>query len=149
MKIRNALGAWAPVIAWMIVIFAFSAQPASGEQSGWLAALLAGLVGANADPGALTAFEHLLRKGAHVSEYAVLAALLHRAQGPARAPWPRFGLAIAGAVLYAATDELHQHFVPNRGPSPLDVGIDASGALLGAGLAALWARRRRLSAGER
>ena len=41
MKIRNALGAWAPVIAWMIVIFAFSAQPASGEHSGWLAALLA------------------------------------------------------------------------------------------------------------
>ena len=32
------------------------------------------------------------------------------------------------ATAYAATDEVHQAFVPNRGPSPFDVLIDASGA---------------------
>lgn len=35
------------------------------------------------------------------------------------------------AVLYAATDEFHQLFVPGRGAWIVDVGIDGAGALLG------------------
>ena len=40
------------------------------------------------------------------------------------------------ATLYAATDELHQMFVSERGPAALAVCIDSAGALTGA-LAAL------------
>ena len=42
--------------------------------------------------------------------------------------------AVAIAVAYAVTDELHQTFVPGRNGSPVDVAIDAVGALLAAGL---------------
>ncbi len=41
-------------------------------------------------------------------------------------------LAVLMAVLYAATDEFHQSFTPGRNPSPVDVGIDAIGAAVGA-----------------
>lgn len=34
-------------------------------------------------------------------------------------------------VLYAASDEFHQSFVPGRGPSIVDVGIDSLGVLTG------------------
>lgn len=87
-----------------------------------------------------------IRKGGHVLEYAILAALLWRARrrqapGDTR-PWD--GREAAGAVmlaaLYALTDELHQHFVPGRLGSAWDVLIDTLGAALG--LAAVWAAGR-------
>ena len=34
-------------------------------------------------------------------------------------------------VTYAASDEFHQSFVPGRGPSIIDVGIDSLGVLTG------------------
>ena len=42
------------------------------------------------------------------------------------------------AILYAASDEFHQSFVPGRGPSVIDVGIDA----IGAGLGLMWANSK-------
>jgi len=39
-------------------------------------------------------------------------------------------LAFGLAALYAATDEVHQSFVPGRTPSPWDVLIDGAGAAL-------------------
>jgi VanZ family protein len=44
---------------------------------------------------------------------------------------------VALAVLYAVTDEVHQTFVEGRAGAPLDVGIDALGALAGV---LLWRR---------
>jgi len=38
--------------------------------------------------------------------------------------------ALAVAVLYAITDELHRGLVAGRHPSPVDVGTDATGALI-------------------
>lgn len=34
-------------------------------------------------------------------------------------------------VVYAITDEVHQSFIPGRGPSIIDVGIDSLGVLTG------------------
>ena len=72
----------------------------------------------------LGAWDLALRKLAHASEYAVLGLLLLRALG-------REWAAVAVGVLYAATDELHQHFVSGRHASPVDVAIDAAGVLAG------------------
>jgi VanZ family protein len=72
----------------------------------------------------LGVWDTVLRKCAHVTEYAVLGALLYRALG-------REALALAIGIAYAATDELHQHFVRGRHPSPVDVAIDAVGVALG------------------
>ena len=73
----------------------------------------------------LGAWDLLLRKAAHVCEFAVLGALLLRAVGNAPS------LAFALGVAYAASDELHQHFVPGRTGSPVDVAIDAVGVAAG------------------
>ena len=62
--------------------------------------------------------------------FGILALLLWRAIASTtawRRPW---AWALALAVLYAITDELHQGFVAGRHPSPVDVGIDAAGALI-------------------
>jgi VanZ family protein len=95
---------WLPVFAWAAVIFAFSAIPSLSSGLG--------------------TWDTVLRKGAHITEYAILGALLYRAIGVE-------ALALAVGIAYAATDELHQHFVRGRHASPIDVGIDAVGIALG------------------
>ena len=94
---------WLPAIAWACVIFAFSGTPSLGTGLG--------------------TWDLVLRKLAHATEYAILAMLLTRAL----AEVPAFLLATA----YAVTDELHQALVPGRMARPLDVAIDAAGALIG------------------
>jgi VanZ family protein len=95
---------WLPVVAWAAVIFAFSSVPHLGTGLG--------------------TWDTVLRKGAHITEYAVLGALLYRALA-------REAVALAAGIAYAATDELHQHFVQGRHASPVDVAIDAVGVALG------------------
>ena len=75
----------------------------------------------------------VIRKTAHMVEYAILAFLLYRASGgrgslaqqPRMATW-----CILAAVAYSFTDEFHQMFVPGREASLVDVCIDSVGALL-------------------
>jgi VanZ family protein len=95
---------WLPVVVWAALIFALSSL--NGLDSG------------------LGVWDDVLRKLGHVTEYAVLGALLGRALWR---PLPAFVLGAA----YAASDELHQHFVPGRTGAPLDVAIDAVGVLIG------------------
>src|SRR6266498_2738788 len=100
----RVLTLWLPVLAWAAVIFAFSSIPSLSSGLG--------------------IWDTVLRKGAHVTEYAVLGALLYRAL-------EREAPALAAGIAYAATDELHQHFVRGRHASPVDVAIDAVGVALG------------------
>lgn len=100
----RALTLWLPVFAWAAVIFAFSAVPSLSTGLG--------------------TWDTVLRKGAHITEYAILGALLYRALR-------REHVALAAGIAYAATDELHQHFVRGRHGSPVDVAIDAVGVTLG------------------
>ena len=90
----------------------------------------------------------LLRKGAHLAEYAILAVLLWRGfrwgrVGVRQSLWPQAASALALAIAFAATDEWHQSFIASRGPSPVDVLIDSCGAALG--LALRWAIGNRQS----
>jgi VanZ family protein len=74
--------------------------------------------------------DFLVRKAGHMAVFGILALLTWRALATTtawRRPW---AWALALAVLYAVTDELHQGFVAGRHPSPVDVGIDATGALI-------------------
>lgn len=52
-------------------------------------------------------------------------------------------LAACIAAIYGASDELHQSFIPGRSMDILDWFADASGAVLGAFIAAKTARRFR------
>jgi len=100
----RVLTIWLPIFAWAAVIFAFSSIPSLSTGLG--------------------TWDTILRKGAHIAEYAILGALLYRALG-------REALALAVGIAYAATDEFHQHFVHGRHSSPVDVAIDAVGLALG------------------
>ena len=95
---------WGPVVLWAAVIFGLSSIPSLSSGFG--------------------TWDEVLRKGAHVTEYAVLGLLLLRALG-------RELPALVLAIAYAGTDELHQHFVHGRHPSPFDVAFDACGAAVG------------------
>ena len=104
MPLTRVVSAWLPVVAWAILIFALSSVPDLGTGlGGW---------------------DLLLRKLAHVAEYAILGALLARAVS---SPWT----AVTLGTIYAISDELHQHFVPGRQASALDVAIDAAGVAVG------------------
>ena len=107
----RGLALWGPIVVWAALIFALSSIPS----------LNSGLGG----------WDVLLRKAAHVTEYAILAFLLRRAVST----WAAFGLAVA----YAASDELHQSFVRGREGRPRDVAVDTIGIVIGL----LVARRRR------
>jgi VanZ family protein len=100
----RALTVWLPVVAWAALIFVLSAQPDLSTGLG--------------------TWDLVLRKLAHLTEYAILGALLLRAVG-ARVP------ALVAGVAYAVSDEIHQTFVPGRQGSVLDVLIDSAGVVIG------------------
>lgn len=91
-------------------------------------------------------YDFLLRKLAHVGEYAVLSGLLFRALTASGFKTKR-ALATAALVslFYAATDEWHQTFVPGREGTLRDVGVDALGVV---GARFMFQKRRVSPAGS-
>jgi VanZ family protein len=92
--------------------------------------------------------DFLIRKAGHMAVFGILALLLWRALGSTTA-WPRpWAWALALTILYAVSDEIHQGVVSGRHASPVDVGIDAVGALIAiARVGLLGARRARRDIG--
>lgn len=123
--------------AWIGVLFFFSGQ--SGEESGALSErltqwLFGPLIARGADAAQL---EHLLRKAAHFSIFAVAGflvcmTLLHlmRRRGAVAS-------ALALSCALAVGNELHQTLSEGRSCQVTDMLIDASGAALGLTAAAL------------
>jgi VanZ family protein len=107
--VQAAVWRWAPVVAWAALIFGLSSVSDLGTGLG--------------------IWDLVLRKIAHMAEYAILAALLVRAL---RQP----GWAVALGIAYSISDEVHQSFISGRHGSPVDVVIDAIGVVVGAVLAA-------------
>jgi VanZ family protein len=114
--VMTTFGRLAPPLALMALIFALSAQPDLGTGLG--------------------VWDTVLRKGAHMTEYGLLWFAWWRALG-----FRHRGAAAAIALAYAASDELHQHFVAGRHGTPVDVAIDAAGIAIAVALAE-WQRRR-------
>lgn len=122
-----------PPIGWTGLIAYFGSSQWSGDQtSEWIVPLLRALM-PTASPEALTTAHFLIRKGAHVFEYAVLAGLWRRGLGGA---WAPLGL----ALLTACFDELRQSFTPGRVGVIVDVVLDGAAATAALGLMAFRAR---------
>ena len=132
-------------LVWMCIIFAFSAQTqeessAVSEGISYRIVSATGtLLRLHIDEERLReiadAIEHFVRKGAHMTEYAILAILIHLWLG--RWQISRFrasGIAAALAILYACSDEFHQLFVAGRAGMVSDVLVDSAGAVLGLAL---------------
>lgn len=129
-------------VAWMCVIFAFSAQPK--EESGAVSESFTyqmvsktnRLFHIDWDDARVreiaASIEGGVRKAAHMVEYGILAALIYGWLGRWAFPFlQRGGRAFLTAAIYAATDEFHQLFVPGRSGRVTDVLIDSAGGLLG------------------
>ncbi len=123
-KLLGQAAPWVPPILVMALIFALSSMPADQEDHGTLYVIS--------------------RKLAHFGEYALLAALWWRALLTKLPHRRSLALALAIAVLYAVTDELHQTLVSGRKGAPLDVGIDTVGALTALAVIARNRARRKV-----
>lgn len=102
---------WLSVVAWAALIFYLSAQPSLKTDLG--------------------IWDLILRKCAHVLEYAVLCLLLWNAIRQ-KIITSRTALALAAMIslIYALSDEFHQRFVPGRSGALRDVGFDSAGIII-------------------
>jgi VanZ family protein len=105
---ENPIVRWAAVAAWMALIFFLSSKSQ-------LPRVL---------PPGLPQIQDVI---GHFTVYAVLAVLLWWALRGAGVGHPFFW-ALVLAVLYGASDEFHQSFVPNRNPDIFDLATDLAGA---------------------
>lgn len=100
-KITSIVPRWLPALFVMVVIFVFSSQPGDSLPSflGW---------------------DYVIKKMGHTIGYGLLAlSYFHFIKyGP-----KKYWLAWLLAIVFAATDEFHQFFVPGRHASAFDVLI--------------------------
>ena len=135
---------WLPVMLWMGLIFSVSADTQSFHHSSIYFEPLMRWLFPHLSQMQVETLHHAFRKGCHMAEYALLAWLIWRAlRKPVkndRRPWSwtEAGLALAIVFLYAASDELHQVFVPLRTAQVSDVMIDTSGGATALLLLWLW-----------
>lgn len=147
----------------MLLIFLLSGQSAdesaalSGAQLRVVATVIDALAQTVGEAGlsaaALAGLHTVIRKAAHFAAYVVLGVLTVQAvivssgeaavagASPTRAGWARSRpgpVAWLIATAYAATDELHQRFVPGRSGEFIDVLLDSLGALAGVSLYLAW-----------
>jgi VanZ family protein len=145
-KVWLQIAATAALLGWMGVIFAFSAQPAvqsseiSGAVSGGLVQKVCQIfhieLTAEQITWATQWIEYPVRKAAHMTEYAMMGLLSfaffkswqqEKTGGRKRLYLSAFAL----TAVYAASDEIHQLFVPGRAGRFSDVCIDMAGAAIG------------------
>ncbi len=136
--LRGILG-FIPAAAWMGIIFYFSSMPAddstvqSMSVTEQIVEIYARITGASEVKltNWVISIEPYVRKLAHMSEYAILLILLFFAfRFYIKSYRKNLLISFLICVLYACTDEWHQTFIEGRAGMPVDVLIDACGALI-------------------
>lgn len=139
----------------MLLIFGASSDTLSAQRSSRIIAPIVRWLWPHMPATQVEQIVFAVRKGAHFTEYAVLAVLLWHALWKPRwgdqRPWSWHvaGFVLLWTGLYAVSDEIHQAFVPLRTGSPWDVMVDMVGAMTGLLMAAVaykWLARRRARA---
>jgi VanZ family protein len=134
----------------MVVIFSASGDVASAHHSSRLFEPLMHWLFPGLAQARIEALHFGLRKCAHLAEFGLLAMLLWQAlchatrSGTRQWHWPHAGWALLLVALYAASDEIHQAFVPGRSGQVSDVIVDSIGGAIGLGvlwLAGKWGKR--------
>ena len=139
---------WLPVLLWMALIFSGSGDVLSARQTSRFVEPLLRWLLPGAPAATIQRLHGAIRKGGHLTEYGMLAALVWRARRQPRPGesrpwrWADAEFALVFAAFYAASDEWHQSFVNSRTGSGIDVLWDSAGALLGLGLVWAWQRWR-------
>lgn len=139
---------WILTFLWLCVIFYFSSQPSeeSDEQTSFVIKILNDVFGTDVTQGetvekfgVLQSIDFFVRKTAHLTEYAVLGALSFLSFRELSCKFERKRLfqmssCLLFCLLYAASDEFHQLFVPGRAAMVRDVLIDFCGSTIGVGV---------------
>jgi VanZ family protein len=139
---------WLPPLLWMAVMFLFSTDTFAAEHTGEVLWEVLQELAPHVTSEHHTLLHVLIRKAAHLTEYAILACLLLRAfRAGATQPWHwRWAtLSVVLVALHAGLDEYHQAFTQSRTASVADSLLDTAGGVLA--LALLW-RNRRTPAGR-
>jgi len=112
-KLLFHLSLWVPPVIWALVIFLFSSLTVTPTTEIYWK-------------------DFIIKKTAHIVEYGVFAVLLYRAlRGSGVEKLNAALISILIAVVYGATDEVHQSFTPGREPKIRDVVFDTLGAVSG------------------
>jgi VanZ family protein len=130
-----------PVVIWMIFIFYMSGKTGqeSSGQSGKISLFITNLLEKvrQDSPQEMQNLQDILelviRKTAHMTEYAILFLLSYLATVKISMSQSRFynrSIAVLISLLYACSDEMHQLLVPGRSGKMIDVGIDMAGVLI-------------------
>ena len=123
------------VAVWMGVIFLFSTDTFSGSQTSRFIGPILKWFAPDITKDSIASVQLVMRKIAHLFEYAILSMLICRALAKRLAkllPLRSLGQGVLLSIVYAAFDEWHQSWTEERFGSPIDVGIDSVGAILGA-----------------
>jgi VanZ family protein len=147
MNFKRLLKNWLPVFIWLGVIFLGSIDLMSAEHTSRFIVPFLRWLKPDISPETLASIHFIVRKCAHLGEYAVLALLLFRA---AILTNLKRSLAIlyvsvwVACLFVATTDEFHQTFVASRGASATDIMIDSGGAILGLLIGAIFGITRSI-----
>ena len=143
---RRFLKNWLPVLVWVGVIFLGLTDPMSAEHTSRFIVPFLRCLKPDISAETLASIHFILRKCAHVGEYAVLGLLLLRAvtvMTNFRRSIAILYVSVLGVCLFvAATDEFHQTFVASRGASVRDIIIDSGGVILGLLIASIFRMNR-------
>ena len=144
------LSAWWPALAWAGVIFSLSTDTFSSEHTAWVIEPILKWMVRSLTNDQLEAIHHLIRKGAHFTEYFIFCLLLYRGVRLGRAGWRwTWGVAaLSCAAVYSVLDEIHQAFVSSRTASAYDSLLDSIGAFAAFGVLWLWFHLRRPTVDE-
>ena len=140
--VRSLIKYWLPVVIWMVIIFSASSDTMSSQHSSRIIGPVVRWLFPHLSEQRVDQIVFAIRKCAHLTEYAVLAVLfwraVHKPVGKDARPWrwAEAGFAVLFVAVYAASDEIHQLFVPHREGRVTDVMIDTAGAVIG--LLLLW-----------
>jgi VanZ family protein len=142
---------WLPVLGMLVLMYWFSTDALSGENTRGIIETVLSWFGYHPGNRTLTRINYFVRKSAHFTEYAVLAALLFRAFRADsayrwRLKWALYSLAVI--VSWALLDEWHQSFTHTRGGSIRDSLLDASGGLFSLVIVSVVSIRRQSHRGS-
>ena len=148
---RGRVWRYGPVAAWVAVIYFASTANLSASNTSLIIRPLLLWLFPDITPEGLTQAHFLVRKAAHLTEYAILAllaarALLSSSNAGRRRYWHvcAFSLVASTALL----DEYHQSFLQSRTGTIYDSLIDMTGGALALLAVGAWRRRAERSKGE-
>lgn len=133
--------AWTAAVIIMILTFISSSQTAevSSKTSGGLISTVLDIVLPGFDDlpeaereSVVQSLQFLARKSAHFITYFMLGIAVFTAMYTYSIKrWLKYFISLFICLIYAVSDEIHQYFVPGRGPKYTDVLLDFAGSLTG------------------